>query len=90
MSSGFLQYSSAVNYNSETKIWTLKELPIDSKKTYHVAISDFLMTGGEANMEFLTKDNPEISKVYPVISDIKDPRSDARLAIIKYLLEYGK
>jgi 5'-nucleotidase len=89
-SGGFLQYSSAVNYNSEKKIWTLKELPIDAKKSYHVAISDFLMTGGEANMEFLTKDNPEISKVYPVISDIKDPRSDARLAIIKYLLEYGK
>ncbi len=89
-SGGFLQYSSTVNYNLETKIWTLKEAPIDAKKTYHVAISDFLMTGGEANMEFLTKDNPEISKVYPVISDIKDPRSDARLAIIKYLLEYGK
>jgi len=46
---------------------------------------DFLLTGGEANMGFLTKDNPDIVKVYPTITDISDPRSDVRLAIIHYM-----
>lgn len=89
-SGGFLQYSSTVNYNPDTKIWTLKEAPIDLKKSYHVGLADFLMTGGEANMAFLTKDNPDIIKVYPAITSNTDLRSDSRLAIIKYMYELGK
>ncbi|WP_226064386.1 bifunctional metallophosphatase/5'-nucleotidase [Kaistella polysaccharea] len=89
-SGGFLQYSSAVNYNPATKIWTLKDAPIDLKKSYHVGLADFLMTGGEANMGFLNKDNPDISKIYPAPTSSSDIRSDSRLAIIKYLSEMGK
>ena len=89
-SGGFLQYSSAVNYNPETKIWTLKDAPIDPKKSYHVALADFLMTGGEANMGFLNKDNPDIIKIYPTPTSSSDLRSDSRLAIIKYMAELGK
>jgi hypothetical protein len=36
-------------------------------------------------MGFLTKDNPGIVNVYPVATDINDPRSDIRLAIVRYL-----
>ena len=36
-------------------------------------------------MEFLKKDNPSIIKVYPVVTDIADARSDIRLAIIRYM-----
>ncbi len=89
-SGGFLQYSSAVTYNPDTKIWTLKEVPIDPKKSYHVGLADFLMTGGEANMGFLTKDNPDIIKIYPTPTSSTDLRSDSRLAIIKYMSELGK
>ena len=89
-SGGFLQYSSAVTYNHDTKVWSLKNAPIDPNKKYHVALADFLMTGGEANMEFLTKDNPDIINIYPTSKDVKDPRSDSRLAIIKYMVELGK
>lgn len=89
-SGGFLQYSSAVNFNPTTKIWTLKDAPIDLKKSYHIGLADFLMTGGEANMAFLTKDNPDIIKVYQAITSVYDPRSDSRLAIIKYMSELGK
>ena len=89
-SGGFLQYSSAVNYNPETKIWTLKDAPIDPKKSYHVGLADFLMTGGEANMGFLNKDNPDIIKIYPTPTSSSDIRSDSRLAIIKYMAELGK
>ncbi|MEO6683404.1 MAG: bifunctional metallophosphatase/5'-nucleotidase [Ginsengibacter sp.] len=89
-SGGFLQYSPTVKYNPATKLWTLKDAPIDPAKVYHVALSDFLMTGGEANMGFLTKDNPEVINVYPVAKDVTDPRSDSRLAIIDYLFNIGK
>lgn len=89
-SGGFLQYSSALNYNPKIKSWTLKEVNLDPDKIYHVALADFLMTGGEANLGFLNKDNTDIVKIYPVITDKNDLRSDSRLAIIKYMLELGK
>lgn len=89
-SGGFLQYSSALNYNPVRKTWTLKDAPIDPKKSYHVALADFLMTGGEANMGFLNKDNPDIIKIYPTPTSSSDLRSDSRLAIIKYMAELGK
>lgn len=89
-SGGFLQYSSAVDYHPEKSGWTLKEVAIDPKKNYHVALADFLMTGGEANMGFLNKDHPDIIKIYPTSTSVTDPRSDSRLAIIKYMVELGK
>ena len=60
---------------------------IDPAKTYHVAMSDFLLAGGEANLGFLTPKNPLIMKVYPEETANTDPRSDIRLAIVMYLLK---
>ncbi|MEO6134875.1 MAG: bifunctional metallophosphatase/5'-nucleotidase [Ginsengibacter sp.] len=84
-SGGFLQYSAFVNYNPANKLWTIKNEAIQPEKVYHVAISDFLLTGGEANLGFLTIDNPDIVKVYSATKDIADSRSDIRLAIIRYM-----
>lgn len=82
-SGGFLQYSSSLNYTKG--YWLFKDQMVDEAKVYKVAISDFLMTGGEANMGFLTKDNPDIVKVYPPFTAMDDLRSDVRKAIIKYM-----
>jgi len=82
-SGGFLQTSTALNYSNNS--WLLKNIPVDAHTIYKVAITDFLMTGGEANMGFLTKDNPDIVKVYPVFADPNDARSDIRKAIIRYM-----
>lgn len=82
-SGGFLQSSAAINYGNNG--WLLKNIPVEDNKVYKVAVTDFLMTGGEANMGFLTKDNPDIVKVYPVFTDPKDSRSDIRKAIIRYM-----
>jgi hypothetical protein len=57
---------------------------------YKIALTEFLMSGGEANMDFLTKDNPGIVKVYPVFTDMSDLRSDIRRAIIHYMEGLGK
>ncbi|MEO5946242.1 MAG: bifunctional metallophosphatase/5'-nucleotidase [Chitinophagaceae bacterium] len=86
-SGGFLHYSSWVTKDSATNNWSFKNTPVDINKVYKVAISDFLMTGGEANLDFLTKDNPDIVKVYPVFTDLKDARSDIRRAIVNYMEE---
>jgi 5'-nucleotidase / UDP-sugar diphosphatase len=43
---------------------------IDPAGRYTLAISDFLLTGGEANLGFLTRQNPEIRN----ITDLRDVR----------------
>ena len=87
-SGGFLQYSAALS--NGTNGWLLKNIPVDAGKVYKIAITDFLMTGGEANLDFLTKDNPDIVKVYPVFTDMNDSRSDVRRAIIRYMESIGQ
>ncbi len=87
-SGGFLQYSEKVDYNPTEKVWKINGTTIDPKKVYHVGLADFLLTGGETNMAFLTPENPDIVKTYPVVTDTADPRSDSRLAIIQYMLKH--
>ena len=82
-SGGFLQYSQALTKSNNT--WLLKGTTIGEGKVYKIALTDFLMTGGEANLGFLTKDNPDIIKVKPMFTDLKDPRSDVRRAIVNYM-----
>ncbi len=82
---GFLHYSPAVIYDSISRQWNYKQQPIADETVYKVALTDFLLTGGEANMKFLTRDNPAITKVYPAFTALSDPRSDIRLAIIRYM-----
>lgn len=50
---------------------------IDPNGRYTVAISDFLLTGAEANLDFLRRDNP-------AITDVSDLR-DVRMALIDEL-----
>ena len=87
-SGGFLQSSATLN--SDSSSWSLKNIPVDAGKIYKVAITDFLMTGGEANHDFLTKDNPDMVKVYPVFTDLNDARSDVRRAIIRFMELMGQ
>ena len=87
-SGGFLQYSAALSNGNNG--WLLKNIPVDAGKVYKIAITDFLMTGGEANLDFLTKDNPDMVKVYPVFTDMNDSRSDVRRAIIRYMESIGQ
>ena len=65
--------------------WTLNGNPIDTSKIYRVAFSDFLITGRESNLGFLNIDNPGMIKLYEAESSPASPKSDIRLAIIRYL-----
>ncbi|MBC7865955.1 MAG: 5'-nucleotidase C-terminal domain-containing protein, partial [Gloeobacteraceae cyanobacterium ES-bin-316] len=82
---GFLHYSADVFYDAVNQQWTYKKEPIINETVYKVALTDFLLTGGEANLGFLNKNNPGIVKVYPTATSLSDLRSDIRLAIIDYM-----
>lgn len=65
--------------------WRIGEESIDGNKEYRVAMLDFLLTGMETNLDFLTEDHPDILKVYPMETSTDHPQSDIRLALIHYL-----
>jgi 2',3'-cyclic-nucleotide 2'-phosphodiesterase (5'-nucleotidase family) len=79
---GYLLHNDSLTHAGDK--WILNQAEIDSSKIYHVAIGEFLLTGKEANLDFLNPSNPGIVKVYDPAPQ-GDPRSDIRLAIVKYL-----
>jgi len=50
--------------------WVINGAPLDPSKRYIVGISDFLLTGGETNLGFLTRTNPGVHD----ISELRDVR----------------
>ena len=82
---GFLQYNDNLQFDTGTNAWLLNGKAIDPEKTYHVALPEFLLSGKEANMDFINPKNPEVLKVYPAATAKTDPRTDVRLAVVQYL-----
>jgi 5'-nucleotidase len=78
---GFLQHNDNLIQDTTTQQWTLNNTLVDTGKIYRVALSEFLLTGGEANLGFLTPANKDIVKVY----DSNSPElGDIRKAVIAY------
>ena len=80
---GYLLYSEFVTHNGTT--WTINNASIDPTKTYRVALTDFLITGKEANLNFLNEKNNDVVKVYPAETATTNSLSDIRLAIVRFL-----
>jgi 5'-nucleotidase / UDP-sugar diphosphatase len=57
--------------------WMISGKPLDVSARYTVALTDFLLSGGETNLGFLTRTNP-------AVHDVQDLR-DVRLALIAEL-----
>jgi 2',3'-cyclic-nucleotide 2'-phosphodiesterase (5'-nucleotidase family) len=82
-SGGYLLYNENItNVNDQ---WLLNNAPIVPSQVYHVAITDFLLTGKEANLDYLNPGNADIVKIYDAATSVSDPKSDIRLAVVKYL-----
>jgi 5'-nucleotidase/UDP-sugar diphosphatase len=64
---GFLHYAGITRNTDGFKI---DGRAIDPAGRYTLAISDFLLTGGEANLGFLTRANPDVSS----LTDLRDVR----------------
>jgi 5'-nucleotidase len=82
---GFLLYNDSLQFDKNSNAWILNGSALDPQKIYHVALAEFLLTGGEANLGFLTENNPDIVKVYDAETNTNNPLSDVRIAIINYL-----
>lgn len=80
---GYLLRNSTLNKIDDK--WFLGEDELDENKTYRVAMLGFLLTGMEANLDFLTENHSGILKAYPIQTAIDHPQSDIRLALIQYL-----
>ena len=88
-SGGYLQWKN-IEYLKEDDIWQVNGKNLNPIATYRIAITDFLLTGLEKDLDFLTPDNPDISEIYKADKeDESDLRGDIRRAIIAYL-EAGK
>ena len=81
---GFLVYH-PLQFNADSNTWTLNGKTIDPAKVYRVALTDFLFSGKEANLDFLNKNNPDVLKAFEPETNVKSSKSDIRLAIIRYL-----
>lgn len=57
---GFLQTANIVRQGDT---WHIQGAPLDANRTYTVAINDFLLTGHENGLGFLTSDNPGLTIV---------------------------
>lgn len=83
---GYLLHNEEVSFDSTTNTWQLNDQTIDSAKVYHVAMGDFIFSGKEAKLDFLNPNNPDVVKVYEPETSPASPKSDIRLAIVRYLL----
>jgi len=79
---GFLHMDGS-RYDDKTQAWLIKDTPILNDRTYTVAIPDFLMTGKEFGMSYLTLDNPGVKASEKPAAN--DPRTDIRKVLIAYL-----
>lgn len=66
-SGGFLH---TAGVGREGSVWTVAGKPIDPGGRYVIATSEFMMTGGEARLEMLSRTNPRVSDVR-VFRDIR-------------------
>lgn len=76
---GFLQHA---NVTREGFVWQIGGQALDPARTYRVAINDFLVSGNEANLDYLTLEDPRVQEV--------TRHGDIRLAVIDELVRrYG-
>lgn len=81
---GFLQYQ-PIAYNNASNSFMINNAPVDPAKTYRVAVTEFLLSGKETNLDFLNPQNSDIIKIYSADTSANSPKSDIRLAMIKYM-----
>ncbi len=77
---GYLQQK-YVAWDAKAQIWTVRGAPIQAQKVYTLVLNDFLLTGQEKGMAFLTPQNKGVLKVYP----LQENHKDIRKTLISYL-----
>lgn len=65
---GYLHESDGTTHTPQG--WVINGAPLDVNRKYVVGISDFLLTGGETNLGYLTRTNPGVTD----ITELRDVR----------------
>lgn len=80
-SGGYLQMAGISPGENETG-WLVAEKPLAKENAYRIVLTDFLLSGKEGNLEFLTRNNAGIKQITEPASLVPN---DIRTAVVKYL-----
>ena len=69
---GYLQTSAVLRADGA---WVIGKQPLQDEAWYPVALTDFLLTGNETGLDYLTRDNPEL-KVEQELRDVRQALID--------------
>ncbi|MCG3121200.1 MAG: Mannosylglucosyl-3-phosphoglycerate phosphatase [bacterium] len=67
---GFLQ-TAKVGWSEEKGDWLIGGKPLDQRRNYKAALSDFLITGNEQGMGFLNRQNPDLKVLNENVSEVR-------------------
>ncbi|MCU0446806.1 MAG: bifunctional metallophosphatase/5'-nucleotidase [Microscillaceae bacterium] len=82
---GFL-HTQNLTYGAAKSQWQFKNQKIKAKKYYRIAINEFLLSGKEANLDFLNEKNPDLKVLHkPAPDNLQDTRADIRKVFLEYL-----
>jgi 5'-nucleotidase len=84
-SGGYLQVDK--NLTQKDNQWFLRNEPIQAEKVYKVALNDYILTGKETQMDFMSQENKAVILKTTLYTAFSDPRSDVRKTLIAYLLQ---
>lgn len=62
-SGGYLQWRN-IAFDPKVSSWMIKDQVLHPESSYRVVLTEFLLTGAEANLDFLRRDNPGISNIH--------------------------
>jgi 5'-nucleotidase len=81
-SGGYLQWAK-IRHDEAKKTWEIDGKLLDLNKEYTLITNGFLLSGKERNLDFFTKENPDIISVIDTFPE-NDIRNDIRKSVIAY------
>ncbi len=67
---GFL-HAANVAWNTASNVWLINGKPLDQRRNYKVAISDFLLTGNEQGLSFLSSKNADLKVLNENVIEVR-------------------
>jgi 5'-nucleotidase len=67
---GYLQ-TTKVGWSNEQDNWLINGKPLDQRRNYKVAISDFLITGNEQGLSYLNQHNSDLQVLNDNVNEVR-------------------
>jgi 5'-nucleotidase len=67
---GYLQ-TTKVSWSNAQDNWLINDKPLDQRRNYKVAISDFLITGNEQGLSYLNRQNPDLKVLNDNVIEVR-------------------